>query len=96
MGNWTAVVNARAKLIFDSKVAPSEAYGGTRAAVVEGCAGGAPREQPSATAPRAVASAARYRTVEREVCTMPGASRPERPAGSGEAVEIGDLPVHRH
>jgi hypothetical protein len=33
VANWTKVVNARAKLIFaDSKVAPSEAYGGTRAA----------------------------------------------------------------
>ena len=33
VANWTAVVNARAKLIFeDSKVGPSEAYGGTRAA----------------------------------------------------------------
>jgi ectoine hydroxylase-related dioxygenase (phytanoyl-CoA dioxygenase family) len=33
VANWTKVVNARAKLIFaDGKVAPSEAYGGTRAA----------------------------------------------------------------
>jgi len=33
VANWSAVVNARAKLIFeDSKVGPSEAYGGTRAA----------------------------------------------------------------
>jgi hypothetical protein len=33
VANWTRVVDARAKLIFeDSKVAPSVAYGGTRAA----------------------------------------------------------------
>jgi hypothetical protein len=33
VANWSAVVNARAKLIFaDSKVGPSEAYGGTRPA----------------------------------------------------------------
>ena len=33
VANWTNVVNVRAKLIFaDSKVPPSEAYGGTRAA----------------------------------------------------------------
>jgi hypothetical protein len=33
VANWSAVVNARAKLIFeDSKVGPSEAYGGTRRA----------------------------------------------------------------
>jgi hypothetical protein len=34
VANGTKVVDARAKLIFaDGKVAPSEAYGGTRAAV---------------------------------------------------------------
>jgi len=33
VANWSAVVNRRAQLIFaDSKVAPSEAYGGTRPA----------------------------------------------------------------
>jgi hypothetical protein len=33
LGNWAAVVNRRARLIFaDSKVSPSEAYGGTRPA----------------------------------------------------------------
>jgi hypothetical protein len=33
VGNWNRVVESRAKLIFeDSKVAPSVAYGGTRAA----------------------------------------------------------------
>jgi non-heme Fe2+,alpha-ketoglutarate-dependent halogenase len=33
LANWTAVVEARARLIFeDSKIGPSEAYGGTRAA----------------------------------------------------------------
>jgi len=33
LANWAAVVDARAKLIFeDSKIGPSEAYGGTRAA----------------------------------------------------------------
>ena len=33
VGNWSAVVNRRAQLIFgNGKVAPSEAYGGTRAA----------------------------------------------------------------
>ncbi|MGH7399860.1 MAG: phytanoyl-CoA dioxygenase family protein, partial [Candidatus Rokuibacteriota bacterium] len=33
VANWSAVVNRRAQLIFaDSKVGPSEAYGGTRAA----------------------------------------------------------------
>ena len=33
VANWTQVVNSRAKLIFEnSKVAPSVAYGGTRAA----------------------------------------------------------------
>src|SRR5262249_60295230 len=30
LGNWAAVVNSRAKLIFeDSRIGPSEAYGGT-------------------------------------------------------------------
>jgi len=33
LANWAAVVNRRAQLIFaDSKVGPSEAYGGTRPA----------------------------------------------------------------
>jgi hypothetical protein len=33
VASWTQVVNSRAKLIFEnSKVAPSVAYGGTRAA----------------------------------------------------------------
>jgi hypothetical protein len=33
VGNWSSVVNRRAQLIFaDSKVGPSEAYGGTRPA----------------------------------------------------------------
>jgi len=33
VANWSTVVNRRAQLIFaDSKVTPSEAYGGTRAA----------------------------------------------------------------
>jgi ectoine hydroxylase-related dioxygenase (phytanoyl-CoA dioxygenase family) len=33
LANWSAVVNSRAKLIFeDSKIGPSVAYGGTRAA----------------------------------------------------------------
>jgi hypothetical protein len=31
--NWAAVVSARAQLIFeDSRISPSEAYGGTRPA----------------------------------------------------------------
>jgi hypothetical protein len=34
LGNWSAVVNKRAKLIFeDSKIGASEAYGGARRAV---------------------------------------------------------------
>jgi hypothetical protein len=33
LANWSAVVDKRAKLIFeDSKIGPSEAYGGTRRA----------------------------------------------------------------
>jgi hypothetical protein len=33
LANWSAVVSSRSKLIFeDSKIGPSEAYGGTRRA----------------------------------------------------------------
>jgi hypothetical protein len=33
LANWSGVVEKRARLIFeDSKIGPSEAYGGTRAA----------------------------------------------------------------